>query len=150
MKKIVILLMMCAISLTAAAQGWQYRNNKGILESSPLYLSGDYDSPTVLSIMVGNNQHVGDMVLCCLFGDGLCDFRSSQQYVIFNYCDGEIKVGIQEVTIEGNQFRAFVLDDAARMIGLFRDLDWFTISLPIHKHGVQTFTFSAEGYPLDW
>lgn len=150
MKCIITLLLVCALSLGASAQGWQYDGNKGMLESTPLYLSGDVDAPTVLTVFAGRNNTGHELVLCSLFGEcEISDFRESQQYVIFGYAEGQKKIPIKQVEVEGKSFQAFILKDPHKMIKLFSEIDWFTISLPLYRHGVQVFSFSADGYPLD-
>ena len=148
MKRIITLLL-CAVSLGTSAQGWQYDGEKGILESSPLYLTGDYDALTVLAVFAGKNQNGLELVLCSLFGEcEIYDFQDSQQYVIFKYADGTIKCPIKQVDMDGRKFQAFFVGNPHKMLELFEEIDWFTISLPLYQHGVQTFYFSAEGYPL--
>lgn len=150
MKKVItLLILLCAVSFGLSAQGWQYDRGKGILESTPLYLTGDYDAPTILAVFAGKNKDGQELVLCSLFGEcEIYDFKDTQQYVIFEYAEGRQKIPIKQVDMDGRKFQAFFLKDPHKLIGLFEEIDWFTISLPLYRHGVQTFNFSAEGYPL--
>lgn len=47
-------------------------------------------------------------------------------------------------------FSGFVILDTASLITQLRTAQMFSITLPLYKHGVRTFIFNADGYPLDW
>lgn len=153
MKKIAILLIMCAITLTASAQmGWLYDNEKGIafLESNEEYLTGDFDKPTTLRIMLDGSEE-DELVLLGLEGEVTSyKFRDNQQYVVVN-CNGQsMKWAIETQIVGNNILRYFTIVEASKFIDMLCECDFFSITLPLFGHGITTFYYNTNGYPLDW
>ena len=150
MRRLVILLMMCAISLTAAAQGWQYRNNKAIMMSDPNFLDGDYDNPTYLGLVV-DASYDKDLVAMGLQGDGLTNFRKNQLYVVVKFDWGkDERWRIKEIYTDDSKFKFFLIVSTDKFIKRLRSCNSIQVTLPVYQNGTQTFYFNTNGYPLDW
>ena len=152
MRQIAIILLMCATSLMAMADGWQYGSGKAGIESQYEFINGNYDRPTALQLFVGKDESGHDGVLAILQGEcDIHDFRDSQQYVMIDFGDLERhQWAIQQVPYKNRNYNAFIFGDASNLIERLRECDTFTITLPLHGVGTRTFYFYTDGYPLDW
>lgn len=142
MKKVIILLIMCAISLSAFSKGWEYDSGYATLMSSFNDIEGG-NLGTILCLIVGKDDYgEKDLAVCVLAGEHENhDFRKGQEYII----------------VEGYKFDILKRGDVMRIIDTLSLLellrqydDTFYISLPVLGVGVVTFYFDPNGYPLDW
>lgn len=150
MKKIITLILFCAVSLGASAEvGWLYQDSIAVLTSGEEYLDNDFDRPTTLTIMLESG---GDMELALLGlrGDfALYKFRENQQYIITNFNGERTKWDIE--VVRGENFLKYVsVLDASKFIAKLCECDFFTITVPLVIYGTTTFYFNTNGYPLDW
>lgn len=150
MKKIATILLMCVMSLTASAEGWQYDNNKAIMMSDPIFLDGDYNNPTCLGLVV-DASYDKDLVAMGLQGDGLTNFRENQLYVVVKFDWGkDERWRIKEIYTDDSKFKFFLIVSTDKFIKRLRSCDSIQVTLPVYKNGTQTFYFNCNGYPLDW
>ena len=150
MRRIAIILLMCATSLVAIAEGWHYQENQAILMSGAEFLDDDFDNPTYLGIMI-DGRHEQDVVAIGIQGDGLTDFRASQLYVVVSFNRGKSeKWRIKELNNEASQYKFFMIVSASKFINRLRSCESLQVTLPIYEYGTKTFYFFADGYPLDW
>ena len=150
MRRTALLAALLAACLSVAAQGWRYdKPNMAYISSSPLFLSGDFEKPTVLAVGVAH-KNGADVAIGMLIGDcEMCDFRDSQQYVVISF-DYEAQRKIPIAQTDNGKYNIFVFKDYESIVKQFKACDEFVITMPVYGHGVQTFIFSADGYPLDW
>lgn len=151
MKKIAILLIMCAITLTASAQmGWLYQDNIAVLSSTEEYLGDDFNKPTTLTIMLDGSEE-GEIAVLGLQGDfALFKFRDNQQYILADFNGVRTKWEIKTVEVDGKFLKYINVVDASKFIDKLCECDFFSITLPLAVYGTITFYFDANGYPLDW
>lgn len=152
MRKAALILLMCATSLVAMADGWLYGSGKAGIESHYEFINGNYDKPTTLRLYVGIDESGHEGVMAILEGEcDIHDFRDNQQYVMVDFGDLERhKWVIQQVPYKNRKYKAFIFGDAGNLIERLRECDTFTITLPLHGVGTRTFYFYTDGYPLDW
>lgn len=143
MRKVIILLIMCTMSLSAFAQGWwEYKNGLAIIRSSFNDITGDYIN-TNLTLYIGkDDSNKYDVAACVLAGEyDKPIFRKKQNYVLVE--DWKFDISMDDNIIW--------FDDASSLIDLLRLYNkTFYISLPIEGVGVASFFFDPNGYPLDW
>lgn len=143
---------MCLASLASMAQsGWYYENGKAAIMSNEDYVTGDWDNPTTLMLMIGSNKEGDTMAVAMLQGEcSIHDFRERQMYVVIAFDGEQSKFKIKQITDGDLAFSGFVILDTASLIERLRTSQMFSITLPLYKHGVRTFIFNADGSPLDW
>ena len=152
MRKIFLILLMCAISLVMMADGWNYSGGNAGIASTIEHINGDYSEGTAIYLVVGKNDAGVDGVMCILLGKyDIHDFRENQQFVVMEF-DGmeRQRWEIQPVPYQNRNYCAFILNYASDLIAKLRECEIFTITLPLLNVGTHTFYFYTDGYPLDW
>lgn len=150
MRRTALLTALLAVCLTAAAQGWMYKDNKAIIASTPNYLTSESGNPSYLDIAVVKDNQGRDLAIGLLLGENpVYSFRDSQQYVVVSF-DYEAQENYPIMQNDDGKFSSFFIIKPDRFINRLKTCHNFSVALPIYGHGVQTFIFSADGYPLDW
>ena len=151
MRKIAIILIMCATSLVAMADGWQYGSGIAVVNSSEEYFSNDFDNPTFMRIIVSTDNENLDIVMVGVEGyQPNYHFRRNQEYVVADFDGIQSKWAIEKVNIDEKPVQYFYIKEATKFIEVLKKYDYFTITLPLLFNGNTTFHFYTNGYPLDW
>ena len=152
MRRTALLLIMCLASLASVAQsGWYYEDGKAAIMSNEDYVSGDWDNPTTLMLMIGDNKQGSTMAVAMLQGEfSIHNFRAKQHYVVVDFDGEQHRFKVKPIEEGDLAFSGFVILDTASLITQLRTAQMFSITLPLYKHGVRTFIFNTNGYPLDW
>ncbi len=142
MKKVIIILIMCVMSFSAFAKGWEYDRGYATLLSSFNDIEGG-NLGTILCLIVGKDDYgEKDLAVCILAGEHENhNFRKGQEYIIVE----DYRFDIIE------RGKAMRIIDTPSLLELLRQYDsTFYITLPVLGVGVVTFFFDPNGYPLDW
>lgn len=158
MKKVSMLLLMCAASLLAVADDfvWTYSTDKrgnpvACICSSIKFPDGDYTKGgTILGMFVG--QFDGKECVDIILGGDytMHDLDESRKYVVVDIGGKKQRWRVEFVEFQGSKFNRLRFVNSSRMIDYLVEADDFSITLPIYKQGATTFYFSCNSYPLDW
>lgn len=152
MKKILFILLALLPFMAVAESGWIYTEYGAGIDSDYEYVTGDYDSPTILRLMLSKDAKGRNVLIFVLKGEcQIHSFRKNQQYVKVEFGMFDVdKWRIKEVDYQGWHCQAFLIVNVDQFIRKLKKAEYFSVTLPLYEHGTQTFFFNADGYPLDW
>lgn len=158
MKKIITLLLFCAVSLSASADifVWNYKTAENgiyyaVICSSPEYLDGDFSKDgTGLCVQVAvlDGKEVVDIQL---FGDYVThDLDERHKEVVVDIGGKKQRWRVEFIPVGNLKYTRLRFVNSSRMIDYLVEADSFSITLPVFGQGATTFYFYCNSYPLNW